>query len=442
MPPLIRFGTTQFSNYTQAEELKLKLSKQSSFSAQLLNKIQGEFTGRLNLEFLPSQIYSLYFLSGQIIWANGSVQQTRRWYRYMSYYCSQISFEQVNLRQTDVFECWDYHLLTILYQRGYICQQQVLEVVKSNCTEVLFDIFQKIEIVNLGNYTERQAHDFSDLQTKKSQQLQFSYPSSIQLGVYPSQHIGLPASSNLSLEKLLLEAQKMWCNWAEAGLAYCSPNLAPIIKNKLKLQQKTTASIYKNLVTLVNGQRTLRDLAHLRQQDVLTLTKSLIPHVHKQLIGLIKLPDLAKPSLIHSKTTDQTFRAKKKLVVNQILVACIDDNPQICLWLENILTKASYRCLTVQDPVQALPLLLQHNPEIIFLDILMPVINGYEMCAQIRRIARFKTTPILLISENLGVVEKLRAKMVGATDFISKPIDEAQLIRILLKYQSSLVIST
>ena len=438
MTPLIRFGNNQpqFGNNSSGEEIKLPLNQQQNFPAQLLNNIQGEFTGRLDLEFLPSQLWSLYFHSGYLIWANDNFHQTRRWYRYMSYYCPQINFEQVHLRQTDIFECWDYHLLTILAQRGYIHQEQVLEIIKRNCQEVLFHIFQKIENNNLRNYTDKKKPLLSYVQTQQNEQLNSSLPLHIHLGAYPSHQIFSPVSNYLSLEKMLQEVQQMWRQWTEVGLTYCSPNLAPIIKNKLQLQQKTTASKYQKLVTLVNGQRTLRDLAYLMQQDVFTLTKSLAPHVRKQLIGLLQLPDLARPSLIQSHTKHQIFNAKQMVSFNQILVACIDDNLQFCSLLENTLTKIGHRCLIVQDPIQALPLLLQHNPEIIFLNLFMPIVSGYEICGQIRRIARFKVTPIIFISENLSVVEKLRAKMAGATDFMTKPIDEAQLIRILFKYKS------
>ncbi|MCG8367881.1 MAG: response regulator, partial [Pseudanabaenales cyanobacterium] len=71
---------------------------------------------------------------------------------------------------------------------------------------------------------------------------------------------------------------------------------------------------------------------------------------------------------------------------------------------------------------QALMGLLEHRPTLIFLDLAMPIVNGYELCAQIRRVSTFKNTPIIIVSSNDGVVDRIQAKNVGASDFLAKPI--------------------
>ena len=84
--------------------------------------------------------------------------------------------------------------------------------------------------------------------------------------------------------------------------------------------------------------------------------------------------------------------------------------------------------------MQALPLLLQHKPDAIFLDLVMPVANGYEICAQIRRISLFKNTPVIILTGNDGIVDRVRAKIVGATDFLPKPILAQKVLAALLKH--------
>lgn len=64
----------------------------------------------------------------------------------------------------------------------------------------------------------------------------------------------------------------------------------------------------------------------------------------------------------------------------------------------------------------------------------MPVANGYELCSQIRKISVLKTTPIVILTGNDSIIDRVRAKVVGATHFICKPIDEAEILEVAQKY--------
>jgi chemotaxis family two-component system response regulator PixG len=102
--------------------------------------------------------------------------------------------------------------------------------------------------------------------------------------------------------------------------------------------------------------------------------------------------------------------------------------------MSQILTQAGYRCINVQDPVKALPILLEHKPGLIFLDLVMPVANGYEICGQIRRVSVFKDTPVIILTSNDGIVDRVRAKMVGSSGFLAKPIERSKVLAILQRY--------
>jgi chemotaxis family two-component system response regulator PixG len=102
--------------------------------------------------------------------------------------------------------------------------------------------------------------------------------------------------------------------------------------------------------------------------------------------------------------------------------------------MEHILVTAGYQFIGIQDSVQALPLLLEKRPSLIFLDLVMPVASGYEICSQIRRIAIFQNVPIIILTSNDGVIDRVRAKLAGATDFISKPIEPEKILAAVRKY--------
>jgi len=98
------------------------------------------------------------------------------------------------------------------------------------------------------------------------------------------------------------------------------------------------------------------------------------------------------------------------------------------------LQRLGYGVMLINNEVEALPQLIERIPDIIFLDLLMPVINGYELCVYIRRIASLEKTPVIILSEKNGIVDRTRAKLAGATDFLTKPIPPEKLLETLQKY--------
>ncbi|NEO27500.1 MAG: response regulator [Kamptonema sp. SIO4C4] len=141
------------------------------------------------------------------------------------------------------------------------------------------------------------------------------------------------------------------------------------------------------------------------------------------MIELSPLADLPRPTF---NASSHPPKAQKSA---QPLVACIEDDAGVQQQLEQIFTSQGYRFLAISDPVKALPLLLQHKPAFIFLDLVMPIANGYEICAQIRRVKEFQKTPIAILTSSDGLVDRVRAKMSGATTFLAKPIDAQKVIQ-------------
>ncbi|KYC35821.1 hypothetical protein WA1_05865 [Scytonema hofmannii PCC 7110] len=116
------------------------------------------------------------------------------------------------------------------------------------------------------------------------------------------------------------------------------------------------------------------------------------------------------------------------------LIAYIDDSRSDSLKMAYILTKSGYRCINIQESVSALTTLLENKPSLIFLDLVMPIANGYEICAQIRRVSALNNTPVIILTSNDGIVDRVRAKMVGSSGFLAKPITTEKVLKIIQKY--------
>lgn len=104
----------------------------------------------------------------------------------------------------------------------------------------------------------------------------------------------------------------------------------------------------------------------------------------------------------------------------------IDDSKSQCVFYQSLLG-STYHTLLSQDGEQALEMAIQHNPDIILLDIEMPNMNGYEVCEKLRQ--RDQLTPVIFVSGKTDLDQRLRAYDAGGNDFIGKPLGEAELLR-------------
>lgn len=404
------------------------------FFSQLVVASQRKFTGRLDIEVHSAQKWSLYWNQGSLVWANGGNLPHRRWHRIMAQCCPQLNWQQVNWRDADQLESWGYHFLTVLVQREILSINQMVTVIRTNVVEILFDICQKIEQEQSLSKFRTHNHQFPAQTLRQSQvSSRVSYFNLVYApGISPSASAIIPSSQIISISSIVNQTIKLWSNWVKAGLKFCSPNFAPVLKYESFPETEITAVTYQKLVTLVNGKHTLRELAWLTQQNLQPFTCWLLSFVRQKLVRFLPVQDLQNPTQ-SLPPLKELKPPQSQLTDNRALIACIDDSPLTCLLMKNLLETSGYRFLGIQDEVQALPKLRQYKPDAIFLDLVMPIANGYEICAQIRRISGFQTKPIIILTSHDSILEQIRAKMAGATDFLSKPVDVDQVKRTLQK---------
>ncbi len=376
-------------------------------SSELLDEFrtctQIQYSGKLNIKSSKGHKWIFYYRLGRIVWATGGTHPFRRWRRHMTQHCPDIDIDemQFNSRELSISkDYWDYKLLEVLHEKQKIKREHINSVVERTIAELMFDLAQ-------------QAH-FNQIQSDRSADVVLEAPMSF-------------TSADMSLKFM----QDTWKNWSEAGLANFSPDLAPILRRPEQLQQMVSPAVYKNFVNLMNGKYTLRDLAVKMKQSPLPIARSLLPYVLKGIIELIKVPDL--PFKIGDGQNISSIEPEPE-APHGPLIACVDDSPQVCQMLEQILVPQGFRFIKIQDPVQALPILIENKPDLIFLDLVMPVASGYEICAQLRRISVFANTPVIILTGSDGLFDRVRAKVVGSTDFITKPVVADKVIGVIRKY--------
>jgi twitching motility two-component system response regulator PilG len=115
-------------------------------------------------------------------------------------------------------------------------------------------------------------------------------------------------------------------------------------------------------------------------------------------------------------------------------VLVIDDSNTIRRSAEIFLKQGGHEVLLAEDGFDALAKVNDYQPDIIFCDILMPRLDGYQTCAIIKRNARFSGVPIVMLSSKDGVFDKARGGMVGAQEYLTKPFTKDQLLQAVQQF--------
>ncbi len=117
-----------------------------------------------------------------------------------------------------------------------------------------------------------------------------------------------------------------------------------------------------------------------------------------------------------------------------VKVMVIDDSNTIRKTTQALLTKAGYEVLTAADGFEAMSLITDHRPDIIFVDIMMPRLDGYQTCSLIKSNRHFKQTPVVMLSSKDGLFDRARGRVAGSEQHINKPFTQDELIQAITKY--------
>jgi len=371
-------------------------SKQTRlFSSLQEAKISGQLTFT---DPIQENEWHIYLYLGDIVYGTGGVHPTRRWQRNLILNLPQIPFQLSSLqaelteRKVDLTDnTWEYEQISHWIEQKVITPQQGRNAIVFSLSEIFFDLTQARQVI-------------CRLDRDK---------------------ILSATQEPIEAEHLIAQIEQVWSRWEEAQVVDRLPNKAPIILQPQQLQEKTSISAYQSLCKLLNGNRTLRDLSVQLRTSPLQVVCSLLPYIQSGIFGLVDVPDLLE--VINSNDSNYENR-------DSPLIACVDDSLMISHMMEQIIGMAGYRFMAINDPVDAIDILLDRQPDLIFLDVVMPRINGYDVCAQLRRYPEFAETPIVFLTSNSGIIDRLRAKMVGSSDFLRKTVDADELLQKIVEH--------
>ncbi len=245
-----------------------------NLSIQLINKLAFlhhiQFTGILTTTTKKGQFWKIYLYLGQLLWTESTIHRNRFWQRNLTKLCPKLTstYHEFNTINNNYIS--DYYLINVLRDNKLVCREKILELIKRNILDIFFEILQY------------EATDRATFFVKTYPPL-FFLKSGFNLSL-----------SSLPIFPLLEQAETNWINWKNKGLASCSPNLAPLLKQAQELEKQLSPIIFQNMLRLLDGKNTLRDLAIKMDKDVLEIALGLVPYFFKGYVRLLEVPDLPK----------------------------------------------------------------------------------------------------------------------------------------------------
>lgn len=266
----------------------------------------------------------------------------------------------------------------------------------------------------------------------------------------------VPQLFNCDLKAFIEECQQQLKAWQALAPLISSPEQRPYFFSQTQAVQSLSPEQVEKLSKLLRG-FSFRQLAVLTNQDELKLAQRFYPLVKNKTVVLRapqspfdKLPtipalaptDESEASAAASTPTQTQVNAGETLgnlqdeskAQKQHTIVCVDDSPTILKEIERFLGEHNLTVHAISNPTKALMEIARIKPDLVLLDVGMPAIDGYKLCRLLRNHPLFQTTPIVMVTGNSGLIDRAKARIAGATDYLTKPFTQVELVKIVFRY--------
>lgn len=334
----------------------------------------------------------VFFLNGRIVYAGETESDLSRLRDYLHRYRAEATIDQIPASSIATFNTPEYGCLWALLENHLVTPAQGRSIIQSMVRETLFDLLslhQGSFIFEIGNALT-------------------------------------PQLMTMEIAPLATEMLKQVQEWKQLHPYLHTPEQCFVISDRTQLAATLPKATYQVLDRYADGQTSIRQIARYLNRDISTVARAIYPYIQR---GWLQLTG------VHA-SEHSTSRNPLALGLNPKApkVLCIDDSPTVCKAVELMLDRNGYEVSTIENPLTALSLVFQIKPDLILCDIAMPELDGYELCAMLRQSATFRQTPILMLTGKDGFIDRVRARMVGATDYLTKPFGEHEILMLLEKY--------
>lgn len=360
----------------------------------------GGRSDRLNKSNPTAPTYSwfVFFLNGQIIHATQMESGIERLQDHLQRYHLKVDGDLLSHTPFSTFHAPEYGYLWALLENGLLTPAQGRSIIRSLTYETLFDLLS----LHQGTFVFEMGSPLA------------------------------PQLSTLEISPMILEIMKQIQEWKQLHPLIQSPDQRLTVGDLTQLlplppnPDPVSAALPHIAKNWADGSHSLRRIARYLNEDVLTVARALYPTVQASAFHVLPLDNNPTPALNTLLTQVLDDRPPR--------IVCIDDSAPLRKTVESQLDHWGYEVTSLGNPLKALSLLFDLRPDLILCDIAMPTLNGYELCGMLRQSTAFRQTPIVMLTGKEGFTDRVLARMVGATDYLTKPFGPQELMMLVEKY--------
>ncbi len=350
--------------------------------------IKQELSGQLIIrDSLDSSIaWEAYFGNGKLHFATSTLGQRERLTYLIKHHHPDFNLSEFAIGQSD------YQFICHQWQSGKLSLQQVRQLAFTSTQEAF------VHIMAIGDA-----------------EMEFNIDAHLDILILSA-----------SVQQVIIPIKKLIWQWQKLRPYITSPLVRVYLSNG--------DSLYQLLWQQLQSTKAIE-----AYQAALTQNLCLYHTANQLDIEVQDLGEMLLPLIYNRSAQISSYGLKQD--DERPLIACIDDSQTLQNSIRMTLESQGYEVISFLTPALAMTKLIRTHPLLILMDINMPDINGYELCQLLRRSPNFKNTPIIMISSRDGIFDRLKAKMVGASDYINKPFTQGELINLVNNYVSQALVS-
>ncbi|MBD2678503.1 MULTISPECIES: response regulator [Nostoc] len=337
------------------------------------------------------QSWFVFFLNGQIIYCQQGESSLSRISDYLHHYRVEMRLADKQIASLSSTDAPEYAYLWALLEQNIISPKIAASIIQGLVHETLFDLLS----LHQGNFIFRQGAALA------------------------------PQLNTFEIARFVTKITRQVQEWKQLYPHIQSPEQLLVLSDKVHTHSSLPAATVNKLQHWADGKTSLRQLARYLNRDILTVAKAIYPYVQQSWLQLVYSPT-NQPEI----NTDNSELNKK----NRGRIVCIDDAIAIGETINSILQAQGYEAIVLTNPLEAMGLVFQLKPDLILCDIAMSELEGYEVCAMLRHSTAFRLTPIIMLTGKDGFIDRVKASMVGATDYLTKPFTDNELLMLVGKY--------
>ncbi|MDZ8186026.1 MAG: response regulator [Nostoc sp. ChiSLP02] len=343
-------------------------------------------------EYIAKQkSWFVFFLNGQIIYCQQGESSLSRISDYLRHYRVEKRLVDKQIATLPSTDAPEYAYLWALLEQNIISPKTAASIIHGLVHETLFDLLS----LHQGNFIFRQGAALT------------------------------PQLNTFEIAPFVAQITKQVQEWKQLYPHIQSPEQLLVLSDKIQIHSSLPPATVNKLQHWADGKTSLRQLARYLNRDILTVAQAIYPYVQQSWLQLVY------SATDNPETHTDSWEVKRK---NKGRIVCIDDAIAIGETINSILQGQGYEAIVLTNPLEAISLVFQLKPDLILCDIAMSELEGYEVCAMLRHSTAFRLTPIIMLTGKDGFLDRVKAKMVGATDYLTKPFTDTELIMLVEKY--------